>query len=161
MTDNYPTFDIFGAPSKDDIRVGYISTDRGYVSGLSICEANDYAKLNPGTIFILKNRKEIRYIGINSVNELTVDDLYKETGDECGGIQLTVPSDESQCKPQLDFFGGGGVGALGNPVVGRDGSILAIDLESGGFGYTYTPAARIKDPCGIGAGAELRVEMRG
>ena len=51
MTDNYPTFDIFGAPSKDDIRVGYISTDRGYVSGLSICEANDYAKLNPGTIF--------------------------------------------------------------------------------------------------------------
>jgi hypothetical protein len=159
MTDNYPTFDIFGAPSKDDIRVGYISTDRGYVSGLSICEANDYAKLNPGTIFILKNRKEIRYIGINSVNELTVDDLYKETGDECGGIQLTVPSDESQCKPQLDFFGGGGIGALGNPVVGRDGSILAIDLETGGFGYTYTPAARIKDPCGIGAGAELRVEM--
>ena len=56
------TFELFGPATKCDIRVGYISTDRGFVSGISVCEANDYAKLNPGTIFILKNRKEIRYI---------------------------------------------------------------------------------------------------
>ena len=156
MTDNNPTFNIFGDPTIDDLRVGYISTDRGFVSGITICEANDYAKLNPGTIFILKNRKEIRYIDINEVNALTINDLFKETGDSCSGIQV-----QQECggNVELDFFGGGGVGALGNPVIGVDGSVLAVDLATGGFGYTYAPTARIKDPCGIGAGAELRVVM--
>ena len=157
MADNNLTFDIFGAPSKDDIRVGYISTDRGFVSGITICEANDYAKLNPGTIFILKNREKIKYIDINDVNNLTTDDLFTETGDQCGGIQVAV--EDSECKPQLDLFGGGGVGALGNPVVGKDGGIVAVDVVTGGYGYKYTPIARIKDPCGVGAGAELRVGM--
>ena len=157
MADNNLTFDIFGAPSKDDIRVGYISTDRGFVSGITICEANDYAKLNPGTIFILKNRDKIKYIDINDVNKLTTDDLFTETGDQCGGIQVAV--EDSECKPQLDLFGGGGVGALGNPVVGKDGGIVAVDVVTGGYGYKYTPIARIKDPCGVGAGAELRVGM--
>ena len=157
MADNNLTFDIFGAPSKDDIRVGYISTDRGFVSGITICEANDYAKLNPGTIFILKNRDKIKYIDINDVNNLTTDDLFTETGDQCGGIQVAV--EDSECKPQLDLFGGGGVGALGNPVVGKDGGIVAVDVVTGGYGYKYTPTARIKDPCGVGAGAQLRVGM--
>ena len=157
MADNNLTFDIFGAPSKDDIRVGYISTDRGFVSEITICEANDYAKLNPGTIFILKNRDKIKYIDINDVNKLTTDDLFTETGDQCGGIQVAV--EDSECKPQLDLFGGGGVGALGNPVVGKDGGIVAVDVVTGGYGYKYTPIARIKDPCGVGAGAELRVGM--
>ena len=157
MADNNLTFDIFGAPSKDDIRVGYISTDRGFVSGITICEANDYAKLNPGTIFILKNRDKIKYIDINDVNKLTTDDLFTETGDQCGGIQVAV--EDSECKPELDLFGGGGVGALGNPVVGKNGGIVAVDVVTGGYGYKYTPAARIKDPCGVGAGAQLRVGM--
>ena len=156
MAESTPTFNIFGDPSKDDIRVGYISTDRGFVSNVTICEANDYAKLNPGTIFITRNRKQIKYIDINEVNKLTTNDLFQETGDDCSGIEVIAP-----CVPkaELDFFGGGGVGALGNPVVGKDGSILAVDLESGGYGYQYAPTARIKDPCGIGAGAELRVGM--
>ena len=49
-----PTFNLFGPISKDDIRVGYISSERGYVSGLSICEANIHAKKSPGTTFIYK-----------------------------------------------------------------------------------------------------------
>ena len=51
------SFDIFGPPTKEGLRVGYISTDRGYVSGVTLCEANDYAKVNPGTVFIFKTRK--------------------------------------------------------------------------------------------------------
>ena len=115
MTDSNLKFNIFGDRDRDDLRVGYISTDTGYVSGITICEANDYAKLNPGTIFILKNRDQIRYLNINDVNNLTKEDLFTETGDACGGIDITA---QTPCKPQLDLFGGGGVGALGNPVIG-------------------------------------------
>ena len=76
MTDSNLKFNIFGDRNRDDLRVGYISTDTGYVSGITICEANDYAKLNPGTIFILKNRDQIRYLNINDVNNLTKEDLF-------------------------------------------------------------------------------------
>ena len=158
MTDSNLKFNIFGDSDRDDLRVGYISTDRGYVSGITICEANDYAKLNPGTIFILKNRDQIRYLNINDVNNLTKEDFFTETGGSCEGIDITATT---PCKPQLDLFGGGGVGALGNPVIGKDGGVVAVDLVAGGYGYGYKPAARVKDPCGIGAGADLRVEMVG
>ena len=156
MTDSNLKFNIFGDRDRDDLRVGYISPDTGYVSGITICEANEYAKLNPGTIFILKDRDQIRYLNINDVNNLTKEDLFTETGDACGGIDITA---QTPCKPQLDLFGGGGVGALGNPVIGKDGGVVAVDLVAGGYGYGYKPSARIKDPCGIGAGADLRTIM--
>jgi len=154
MADSTPTFNIFGDPTKDDIKVGYISTDRGFVSGVSICEANDYAKLNPGTVFIFKNREEIKYININDVNKLTVNDL--DLSETCEGIEIDK---ESSCNPTVETFGGAGLGVLANPIVGKDGSIIAVDVVEGGFGYQSEPSAVIKDPCQIGAGAELRVEM--
>ena len=49
-----PTFNLFGPISKNDVKVGYISTDRGYREGVGVCEANEYAKLKPGTTFIFK-----------------------------------------------------------------------------------------------------------
>ena len=65
-----PTFNLFGPPQAKDLRVGYISTDRGYVSNISVCEANEYAKLNPGTTFIFKpTRKKIEFLNINEDNE--------------------------------------------------------------------------------------------
>ena len=156
MTDNNPTFNIFGNATKENIKVGYISTDRGFISGVSICDANDYAKLNPGTIFIFRNRKEIRYIDINQVNKLTTDDLLSETGEDCSGIKV-----DSECtdNTSIEVFGGGGLGVLANPIIGKDGSVLAVDMVQGGFGYKYAPSAKVKDPCGIGAGAALRVVM--
>ncbi len=156
MADNTPTFNIFGDPTKDDLRVGYISTERGYVSGVTICEANEYAKLNPGSVFIVRNRKEIKYISINEVNKLSEKDLFSESSGECSGIEINA---QCEGKTALDFFGGGGLGALGNPIIGTDGGVIAVDLVAGGFGYGYTPVARVNDPCGIGAGAELRTIM--
>ena len=64
-------FDLFGSAEKCDIRVGYISTDRGLVEGISLYEANKHAKLNPGTQFIFRNRDKVEYININEVNKLT------------------------------------------------------------------------------------------
>lgn len=142
-------FNIFGPPTRDNIKVGYISTERGYVDNVSICDANTYAKENPGTRFIFKTREVVRYLNINQVNDLTPDDLKPK--DECKGISL-----ESECKPpEINFSGGGGVGVKANPVIGLDGSLLAVDIVNGGNGYQFEPIVEVVDNCGIGAGAVL------
>ena len=145
------TFDFFGNARKKDIRVGYISAERGYVSNVSIFEANRYAKLEPGTQFIVSNRDEVRFMNINEVNALTADDVKpKNDPSNCGGIDGLDPSLDlgNVNKIEVNFLGGGGVGAQGNAVVGSDGSILAVDLIHGGFGYQYPPLVEIKDTYG-------------
>ena len=120
-------FNLFGPPKTSDIRVGYISTDRGYVQGVTICDANRYAQLNPGTTFIIKNRERIEYKNINEINKLKPVDVFVPapgqgeplpdgSEDACGGIQLNKPCGP----PKVEFYGGGGVGVKGNPVIGKD-----------------------------------------
>ena len=55
-------FNIFEPVTQKEISVGYISSTRGYVPSISLCEANDYEKENPNTAFILRNRDKVRYI---------------------------------------------------------------------------------------------------
>ena len=145
------TFNLSGPATTDDIQVGYIDPNLGYISGVSICEANAYAKNNPGTVFIFVNGdNSIQYLNINEVNQLTTDDLLATT-DDCGGIQNYV-----ECGPPvIQFYGGGGVGAVGNPIVGVDGSLLAVDVVSGGNGYQYPPLVSANDPCQNGSGSVL------
>ena len=65
------SFNLFGSISKDEIRVGYISTTRGYITGVDICAANAHAKQNPGETFIYKpDRKTVKFLNINGVNAL-------------------------------------------------------------------------------------------
>ena len=45
--------DMFGPLKLSGIKVGWIDPDLGYVHGHSIQEANDEARKNPGTTFIL------------------------------------------------------------------------------------------------------------
>lgn len=145
------SFNLFGQPTKDDIKVGYIDPTLGYVDDVSVCEANEYAKNNPGTVFIFRDGdNNILYLNINEVNKLTPSDLVAKN-DECKGIQYY-----KECgPPRIQFFGGNGIGAVGNPVVGLDGSILAVDVVSGGHGYQYPPLVSAKDDCQIGNGAVL------
>ena len=146
------SFNIFGPATKNDIRVGYISTERGFVDGFSVCQANDYARRNPGTQFVFRTRDEIKYLTINEVNVLTPDDLLPKSSKDCPGIDL-----ESNCGPsKVYFYGGGGVGVKANPIIGQDGSLLAVDLVAGGFGYQYPPITEVKDSCGIGVGVVVR-----
>jgi hypothetical protein len=141
------TFNIFGDATKEDIRVGYISTERGYISDITICAANSYAKANPGTVFIFQTRKETRYLNINEVNKLTPNDLDSDI-ETCPGVEM-----DAKCgPPQVIFRGGGGIGAQGNPIIGTDGAVLGVDVVHGGYGYQYPPQVEVKDPCGIGAG---------
>ena len=147
-------FDMFGDPRKEDIRVGYIHPTRGYVTGITICEANTHAKKNPGAQFILKNRDKVRFMNINDVNNLTANTAYNTTGLPQNGHQTCegITFDNPQGPPLVEFMGGGGVGAKGNPVVGDDGAVLAVHLVEGGFGYQYPPLVDIQERTGIGAG---------
>ncbi len=147
MASSKPTFNIFGEVTKKEIRVGYISTDRGYIQQVDLCEANQYEKNNPGTTFIYENRDKVLYLNIDQVNALNIEDLVPSKNaadDSCGGLKL-----ESPCTNEtvVNFYGGGGVGVVGNPIIGEDGAVLAVDLIQGGFGYQYPPIVEVKNGC--------------
>ena len=172
-----PTFNIFSPPTKEGIDVGYISSDRGYIQNVTICEANEYAKSNPGTVFIVRNREVVKYLGINEVNTLNPEDLIPQGAvDDCAGYQeyedpdnttsinsvipkplvgptgIDVFHNPNPCKPTVHFYGGGGVGVAANPITGTDGAVLAVDVVRGGFGYKYPPQVDVKDTCNQGNG---------
>ena len=142
---------LFGPLDKDsDIRVGYIDGDNGFVEGLSVCEANEIARKDPGTVFIFKSGdKVLQYLNINGVNSLTTDDV--KGSDNCAGINQKV-----KCgPPKIQITGGGGIGAVGNPIVGVDGSLLAVDIVRTGHGYAFPPQVTANDDCQYGAGSVL------
>ena len=141
---------LFGPPTKDDIKVAYIDPILGLVEGVSICEANEYAKREPGTTFIFRNGNQtLQYLNVNEINQLDPNVLI--TTDECGGI-----SQKKECgPPTIQIFGGGGIGAAGNPIVGNDGAILAVDIIRGGNGYQYPPLVSARDICNYGSGASF------
>jgi hypothetical protein len=92
------SFNIFDFPRKSDITVGYVDPSLGYVTGVSICDANEYARKNPGTTFVFETRDGIRYLNINEVNQLTPKDLAS-SADTCTGIVV-----EGQADPPSYFF---------------------------------------------------------
>lgn len=138
---------LFGPQPSSVITVGYIDPEKGYIDGVSINDANKYAKLNPGTVFLfLDGNKKLRYLNINEVNKLSPEDLVSE--DKCN-------TEPKPCgPPKIQFWGGSGIGAAANPVI-VNGSIVAVDLVRGGHGYQYPPFVSVKDDCNIGSGAVL------
>jgi len=84
-----------------------------------------------------------------------------DIGGLVGGAGSALSSLASECNigpiecgaPALSIFGSGGTGALGNVVVGAVGEVLAVDLVSGGSGFTGDPTVSINDSCGTGTGA--------
>ena len=138
--------------SNENIKVGYISEDDGYVKGRSVAQANAYEALNPGTTYIFLNGdNKVKYLTIDQVNALTSKDLLRS--DPCKvGPQPCPP-------PTLEFYGGGGIGAEANPVVDQQGNLLAADLVNGGFGYETPPFVTVVDPCRNGNGAVLNTEI--
>lgn len=137
--------------SRDQIKIGYIDSILGFVDGITICDANAYAQKNPGTTFILTvNRSTIKFLNINQINKLNTQILTTDI-DSCPGIQTY-----KECgPPKIQFFGGGGIAAAGNPIIGSDGAILGVDLVSGGYGYQFEPLVSVKDDCYYGSGGKL------
>tara|TARA_R100001510_G_C7656402_1_gene216383 strand:+ start:1598 stop:6958 length:5361 start_codon:yes stop_codon:yes gene_type:complete len=183
------SFDLFGPATKCDIKVGYISTDRGFVDGIGLYEANQEAKLNPGTQFIFRNRDKVQYLNINEVNNLVPDDMLPNkmsANDNCSGIvglnlegdttksiddafNLKTPivggttkegASDARDKTAVDFYGGGGVGVQAAPIIGIDGSVLAVQVIHGGYGYQYPPIVDISDDTGQGSGASAKAFIK-
>ena len=135
--------------SFDNIKVGYISETDGYIQDVSLADAREYARLNPDTEFIfIDGDEKVRFLTISEVNALTPKNLLRT--DPC------LTGDQPCGPPKLRFFGGSGVGANGNPVIDVNGNLIAVDLVSGGFGYTSPPQVQVIDPCNNGSGAVLQ-----
>ena len=192
-------YDIFASNQNDNdsVRVGYIDSKRGYISGLSVYEANRYAEKNPGTQFIIATREEVRYLNITEVNKLTNQSILPKNRpsgivdnndelDPCNTVRgfATDPNSEprgdldgnepvvnppvfgggqydasfnykkyKKDRTRIELQGGGGIGALASPIIGRDGSIIHCRVIDGGFGYQFPPQVRIFDENMRGAGA--------
>jgi hypothetical protein len=60
--------------------------------------------------------------------------------------------------PQIEIFGGDGIGGFANAVVSNTGSIIGAQILERGFGYTVNkpPYVTFKDACGDGKGARGR-----
>ena len=147
-------FSIFAnnEDANDEVRVGYIHPKRGYISGLSVYEANRYAEKNPGTQFISANRDKVRYLNINEVNTLTNKEilpksrpqgLVDETTDEfdpCNTVRgfTTDPNNSSddnaggepEIKPRID--GDGGFNTENNYKKYNQRTKTRIELQGGG-----------------------------
>ena len=179
-------FSFSAENTKCNITVGYISSERGFVDGVGVYEANHIAKLNPGTQFIFRNRDFVKYLNINEVNALTPNMMLPEKrsgakscsgivglnleGDTSKSIDETLDADraytggstkDSKAIPEKDktavnFYGGGGVGVQAAPIIGNDGSVLAVQVIHGGYGYKYAPIVDITDDTGKGAGVVAR-----
>jgi len=52
--------------------------------------------------------------------------------------------------PNVSFWGGGGSGASGNPIISATGDILGVDIITPGSGYTKAPFVSFEDSCGKG-----------
>lgn len=137
---------------RERITVNYISPTMGLVTDITIEEANAYEKNNPGTIFIFVDGEgDINYLGIEQVNLLTVNSLLRVS-----------PCDVTPRKcgpPVVNIYGGGGIGAIANPIIDSNGVLIAVDLVSGGFGYTSAPRVAIIDECDLGSGAVVNAEI--
>jgi len=82
----------------------------------------------------------------------TLSDCYTGPPLNCSGIKINL-------------FGGGGSGATGSPILGsiisdtfavQTASLIGINLQSGGSGYTSAPFVEISDTCRNGYGAVAR-----
>jgi hypothetical protein len=55
--------------------------------------------------------------------------------------------------PIIEFYSGGGSGAVGNVIISATGSILGVDVLASGSGYSNAPIVNFRDKCGNGVGA--------
>jgi hypothetical protein len=69
----------------------------------------------------------------------------------------------SKCIPPIVDVYGDGIGAKLIPIVNSNGSILSVEIISGGTGYTFKPTLTIVDKSGYGTGAtaEAIIDSKG
>ena len=84
----------------------------------------------------------------NRVQGITSSLMKGETPVSCNTSQVPCGP------PTITFFGQGSASASGNPIISATGSIIGVDLISGGI-YKSPPSIQINDVCGNGSGAYM------
>lgn len=102
--------------------------------------------------------------------------LGTKVSDAQGSVGGCNTGDPFECgAPTVSIFGGGGAGAAGkvllgnfventkglSDVVSSVGSVVGVDLLSGGSGYQTVPFVSITDSCGLGYGGYARAIING
>jgi len=77
------------------------------------------------------------------------------SGGEGGGGGFCDSGPTLAKPPRVKFKGGGGTGAIANPIITPDGRIIAIDVIDGGTGYTSNPQVVLNPDDGPGSGVVL------
>ena len=100
-------------------------------------------------------------VGLNLEGDTkkSIDAAFDLTTPIVGGTTKEGASD-ARDKTAVDFYGGGGVGVQAAPIIGIDGSILAVQVIHGGFGYKYPPIVDISDDTGQGAGVVAKAIIK-
>ena len=87
-------------------------------------------------------------------------------GSKIGDNQEALPSSITcntgafRCgPPNVQFFGGGGVGAVGNAVVNNIGQVIGVNLSFGGTGYKTPPFVTFQDSCENGEYASAYTDI--
>ena len=103
-------FNLFDKSGKDSIRIGYIHLKEVTLIMFLLKRQISMQKKNPRTIFIFSNRDVTRYLTINEVNALTVEDV--KSSKKCEGIEgLNEEDSDDPKEPKLEISGCGGIGA--------------------------------------------------
>ena len=139
--------------STDNIKVSYANSAGILFENISVSDANDYEKINPGTTFLfLDGDQKYRYLNIDQVNSLTVSDLITKKS-QCD------TSPKPLGPPKVVFALGTGIGAEANPIIGPNGELLGIDIVRSGIGYEIPPIIKIVDESNTGSGAVVQATI--
>lgn len=140
---------------KKAIKVSFIDTDGKKVDNITVEQANQVASLNPTQKFLFQTGDGVqKELSINQVNQLQPQNLLP-TAPAC-------PTGPQECGPPLvQFFGGGGYGAVANAIISPiSSSIIGFDIVNPGKNYTTPPFADLVDKCGKGSGSRVSVNIR-
>jgi hypothetical protein len=98
---------------------------------------------------------------ISIPNLSNIIQLNAFSGGVTGGVSACLANSKKPKKakpPKVKFIGGGGIGAIGNPIISPQGEILGVDIIDGGTGYTSSPTVVLSDD-GPGSGTVLYARL--
>jgi hypothetical protein len=131
---------------------------------------NEINKIGTSITNVLQKAESVKTTTANALNSAgsvfgSVDQALNSF-DPAGFIDASLSSCISEIipiecgPPKVSIFGGGGTGAAGNAIIGRNGEIMGVDLVKRGFGYITAPFVSVQDPCGRGNGAVMKAKLR-
>ena len=147
------------------IKVSFYDTDGVRVDNITKKQAET---VNSGLVsyygtdkvFYFQDKNGIqRQLNLEEVSKLTPQ---KDLISDSAFSSLSCPTEPQPCgPPKVQFFGGGGVGAMANAVISPiSSSVIAFDIINPGKNYKSPPIAVLDDECGKGNGSSLKVRMK-